>query len=138
MKALFNYTPLIGITVLGLSFLSLSAVFETNTSLGVDGTATESLAPEMIPVPAGTFRMGDNFGDGGPREKPSHLVTMSAFEIGKYELTFSEYDRFCTATKRELPRDERWGREVRCACRQEKSPGKGNFTTGFRLARTAS
>lgn len=26
--------------------------------------------------------------------------------------------------------------EVHCASRQEKSPGKGNFTTGFRLART--
>jgi sulfatase modifying factor 1 len=110
MKALFNYTPLIGITVLGLSFLSLSAVFETTISTGIEGKAGELLPPEMVAVPAGTFRMGDNFGDGGPNEKPSHMVTMSAFEIGKYELTFAEYDRFCTATSRELPRDERWGR----------------------------
>jgi formylglycine-generating enzyme required for sulfatase activity len=32
------------------------------------------------------------------------------FAVGRYEVTFQEYDRFARATGRELPRDEDWGR----------------------------
>ena len=71
------------------------------------------LAPTMIPIPAGIYRMGDGFGDGALSEKPAHLVSISAFSIGQYEVTFAEYDIFCTTTGRDLPRDERWGRDQR-------------------------
>ena len=44
-------------------------------------------------------------------EGPQHAVTFaSPFEIGKYPVTFAEYDHFCVKTGRELPHDETWGR----------------------------
>jgi len=50
--------------------------------------------PEMISVPAGTFTMGrldtgtnDDTTYGTIDELPRHAVTLSAYEIGKYELT---------------------------------------------------
>lgn len=33
--------------------------------------------------------------------------------MGKYEVTFKEFDEFCIATGRELPSDNKWGRENR-------------------------
>ena len=69
--------------------------------------------PEMVFVEGGTFDMGDTFGDGYSDEKPVHKVTLNSFYIGKYEVTFTEYDVFCNATGRELPGDCLWGRENR-------------------------
>ena len=54
--------------------------------------------------------MGDNE---YPEEKPVHNVILSAFELGRYEVTFAEYDLFCEATQREKPDDEKWGRGSR-------------------------
>ena len=34
---------------------------------------------ELVYVPAGAFKMGDNFGDGEPRERPVHLVELDAY-----------------------------------------------------------
>jgi len=42
---------------------------------------------QMAKIPAGQFMMGDVFDEGGEDEKPTHQVTLSAFEIGKYEVT---------------------------------------------------
>lgn len=33
--------------------------------------------------------------------------------MGKYEVTFGEYDRFAEVTNREKPNDEGWGRGLR-------------------------
>jgi formylglycine-generating enzyme required for sulfatase activity len=46
-------------------------------------------------------------------EDPQHEVRLSAFQIGKYEVTFDEYDEFCDATGRKRPSDMGWGRENR-------------------------
>lgn len=63
-------------------------------------TATESVAGaiEMVSVPAGTFTMGrrDDGDDGTygymyPDELPRHQVTLSAYQIGKYEVTNGQY-----------------------------------------------
>lgn len=62
----------------------------------------------MVHIPAGRFRMGVNNGDADRR--PVHDVYLDEFWIGKYEVTFSQYDRFCDATGRERPRDRGWGR----------------------------
>jgi formylglycine-generating enzyme required for sulfatase activity len=79
--------------------------------------------PELVTIPAGSFQMGAVHGGGDSDEKPVHLVTIPRpFAIGRYEVTFEEYDRFCTATGREKPKDGRrwfpfsnWGRERRPA-----------------------
>lgn len=46
---------------------------------------------EMVYVAAGTFEMGDPWDEGDSDEVPVHDVTLSAYEIGKYEVTNQEY-----------------------------------------------
>ncbi len=59
-------------------------------------------------------RMGDIQGGGYNDEKPVHEVVISkTFALGRYEVTFAEYDRFCQATGREKPTDQGWGRGKR-------------------------
>ena len=70
-----------------------------------------SLGPEMVWIPAGTFQMGSK--DGKDSEKPVHSVTVKSFAMGKYEVTFAEYDQFCEATGRSKPNDRGWGRDKR-------------------------
>jgi formylglycine-generating enzyme required for sulfatase activity len=48
--------------------------------------------PEMVVIPAGSFRMGDLNGGGGSDEKPVHRVTIPRpFAVGKYEVTQAEW-----------------------------------------------
>src|SRR5262249_18280775 len=70
-----------------------------------------SQGPEMVVIPAGTFQMGDN---GHDSERPVHTVQINRpFAMGRYEVTFEEYDRFASATGFELPDDTGWGRGQR-------------------------
>jgi formylglycine-generating enzyme required for sulfatase activity len=72
------------------------------------------LIPEhLVFVKGGTFEMGDVLGDQERDNETVHTVTLSDFMIGKYAVTFAEYDAFCKATGRELPDDEGWGRGQR-------------------------
>lgn len=67
--------------------------------------------PEMIALPAGHFRMGDLQGMGHENERPVHQVQISApFGIGRYEVTFDDFDRFCRSTGRLFLPDQGWGR----------------------------
>jgi formylglycine-generating enzyme required for sulfatase activity len=55
--------------------------------------------------------MGDIQGSGDADERPVHSVRISRpFAMGRYEVTFDEYDVFARATGREQPADEGWGR----------------------------
>jgi len=72
-----------------------------------------SQGPEMVWIPAGSFRMGDLQGGGRSNEKPIHRVSVDRFAMGRYEVTFAEYDRFAEATGRKKPSDEGWGRGSR-------------------------
>jgi serine/threonine-protein kinase len=68
--------------------------------------------PSMVVIPAGTFQMGSK--QGRSNEKPVHPVTIrKPFALGKYEVTFAEYDVFAKATSRKLPDSEGWGRGTR-------------------------
>jgi len=69
-------------------------------------------APEMVVLPAGSFVMGSPAGEAGRRdnEGPQRLVTIAGFAIGRYPVTFAEYDHFCDATRRKTPNDGGWGR----------------------------
>ncbi|MGE0642623.1 MAG: SUMF1/EgtB/PvdO family nonheme iron enzyme [Nitrospira sp.] len=68
------------------------------------------LEPEMQVLAAGSFRQGDIHGLGDSDERPAHEVRIRSFAIGKFEVTFEEYDRFAIATGRSLPGDQNWGR----------------------------
>jgi formylglycine-generating enzyme required for sulfatase activity len=51
---------------------------------------------EMVPVPGGTFMMGSPENEPGrePDEGPRHAVKVQSFWIGKFEVTWDEYDHF--------------------------------------------
>ena len=67
--------------------------------------------PEMVTIPAGSFRMGCVSGRGcNDKEKPVHSVRIESFELSKYEVTFKEYNAFTDATGRERADDEGWDR----------------------------
>jgi len=68
----------------------------------------------MVLVEKGSFTMGDTWGDGSSDEKPTHKVTFTYdFHIGKYEVTFDEYDAFCEATGKSSADYENWGKGSR-------------------------
>ena len=46
---------------------------------------------EFVRVPAGCFDMGDTFGDGETNELPVHKVCMSAYWIGRHEVTQAQW-----------------------------------------------
>ena len=71
-----------------------------------------SAGPELIVVPPGSFTMGSPRSEAGRRnlESPQHKVTInSPFALGKYEVTFEEFDRYAKATGRSRPNDRGWG-----------------------------
>ncbi len=70
---------------------------ETFRDRDVDGSECV-VCPEMVVIPAGSFRMGDLDGGGDSDEKPVHRVTIpNKFAVGKFEVTFSQWDA-CVAT----------------------------------------
>jgi formylglycine-generating enzyme required for sulfatase activity len=68
---------------------------------------------EFVRVKAGSYIMGDIYNTGLKYERPAHKVTLNSFYISRFEVTFDQYDAFCTATKRIKPSDEGWGRGSR-------------------------
>ena len=67
--------------------------------------------PQMVELSGGRFLMGVKTEP--EEERPLHQVALSPFSIGKYPVTFEEYDTFCEATGKEKPSDHGWGRERR-------------------------
>ncbi len=67
--------------------------------------------PLMINIPGGSFDMGQT---GVDNATPVHTVTVPAFAMGVYEVTFDEWDACVTATGcAYTPGDEGWGRGTR-------------------------
>ncbi len=112
----------IGYAILGLlTVATFSILFHVNKSDYPPTLAAKALfvqmgiwsVPEriMMTIRAGEFEMGDLSGGGNPDERPVHLVRFAtAFEMGKYEVTFDEYYLFAAATGRDKPADQGWGR----------------------------
>lgn len=65
-----------------------------------------------VPIPSGSFTMGSPDSEEGANddERPQRPVKVAAFEIGKYQTTFEEFDVFCNATGFREPYDEGRGR----------------------------
>ena len=69
--------------------------------------------PEMVVVPAGSYRMGSR--DGYSNEEPVHEVAIGApFAVGRYEVTFAEWDACARdggcPRGDDIAKDEGWGR----------------------------
>ena len=67
-----------------LYYVLAYATTEEGTFYGEQKSFETKWSKEMISVQGGTFQMGSN---DGYDEKPIHTVTLSSFEIGKYEVT---------------------------------------------------
>ena len=77
------------------------------TQLGFD-----LLSPQMVTITAGTYRMGD-FHEKSQFELPVHEVVLQKdFKLGKYEVTFDDYELFFKVTGYQggVISDEGWGR----------------------------
>ncbi|MBK9945869.1 MAG: SUMF1/EgtB/PvdO family nonheme iron enzyme [Nitrospira sp.] len=68
--------------------------------------------PEMVLISGGRYQQGDLRGLGSGGEQPVRQVAVKSFLIGKYEVTFQEYDRYVEMTGG-VPSDYLWGREKR-------------------------
>jgi formylglycine-generating enzyme required for sulfatase activity len=55
-------------------------------------TNSASVPAGMMLIPAGTFQMGDSFGEGEANELPVHTVTVSAYYMDKFEVTKGLWD----------------------------------------------
>ncbi|MBO6792851.1 MAG: SUMF1/EgtB/PvdO family nonheme iron enzyme [Balneolaceae bacterium] len=67
----------------------------------------------MIEIEGGEFLFGDFYELSNTDALPLHQVKVKSFLIGKYEVTFEQYDDFALKTGRELPNDGAYGREKR-------------------------
>lgn len=68
--------------------------------------------PEMVVIPAGAFLMGSPEKEAGRsnNEGPLREVTISAFAIGRYEVTFPEWDACVAAGSCSHEPEDAWGR----------------------------
>ena len=90
---------------------SISNATTSTTNQLQDKLKNNSLGPVMIKIPAGDFLMGDINNVGQSYEQPVHKVTIPhPFNIGKYPVTFNEYDAYSKATGKKLVSDYGWGR----------------------------
>ena len=72
--------------------------------------------PEMVVIPEGAFFMGSREAEPDSRddERPRHRVNVESFAIGKYEVTFDEWDACVDAGGcNHQPEDQGWGRSNR-------------------------
>ena len=91
--------PLVGVVVLvlGLIIWKLALTFSqnttplTNNNLVLTQLEIENYEPEMVEVVGGKFKMGSDDKNAGSDEKPVHTVTVSSFQIGKYEVTQAQW-----------------------------------------------
>lgn len=97
-----------------LLILLLSMLFAFSVSIQAEDKKDPVLhklpaVPAMVKIPKGSFTMGSAFGV--EDQLPVHEVEVPYnFAISKYEIAFSQYDRFAVETGRGLPDDNGWGR----------------------------
>jgi sulfatase modifying factor 1 len=91
---------------------AVTSTYATSATRRAETPASSSGDPYWVQIPGGTFMMGSPTSEAGRvgiNETP-HEVTINSFKMGRYEVTFEEYDAFCVATRRRKPDDDGWGR----------------------------
>lgn len=68
------------------------------------------LGPELSVLPAGVFLLGDGSGQGNYHERPPRRIEIPApFAIGRFEITFADWQLYARATGSPMPDNEGWG-----------------------------
>lgn len=90
-----------------LCLLPVSIFPQYSTTVTLDDIQSDY---EMVYVSGGTFLMGDLFFLANQESLPVHRVQVDDFYIGKYHVTFDQYDSFAKLKNLPLPDDRRFGR----------------------------
>jgi formylglycine-generating enzyme required for sulfatase activity len=104
LQEIYNNTPEIQIT---MTFKGDLIKLENSEDNSKDkNTSINKPDIEFVDIPAGTFMMGSPYSEKGRNEdEKQYEVTLSAFKMSKYCITFEQFDAFCEATGRKKP----WG-----------------------------
>lgn len=66
--------------------------------------------PELVVVPAGRFFLGDRSGRGNHNEHPPQQIEIKQpFAIGRYEISFADWQVYADASGTPMPDNEGWG-----------------------------
>ena len=65
----------------------------------------DKMYEDMVYVPGGYIMMGSKYQDD---ELPVHKIYVDGFYMDKYEVTVAEYQNFCRATRRVMPKQPYW------------------------------
>lgn len=71
-----------------------------NVGFRVVRRETQSQIPQeinLVPIPGGTFQMGDEIGGSGSDCRPVHTVTVSSFQVSEAEITNEQYCAYLNA-----------------------------------------
>jgi formylglycine-generating enzyme required for sulfatase activity len=98
-------------------FLVLATFLFFQSGCAIFKNTPEISKPDMVKVSGGSFLMGDIIDSTNTDALPVHKVKLDDFYIGKYEVTFAQYDAFANATGRELPVAGNYGRGNRAVVR---------------------
>jgi formylglycine-generating enzyme required for sulfatase activity len=84
------------------------------------------VCPVLLVLPEGQFVMGSNDNESTlPDEKPAHLVKIAkSFAVGKFELTFDQWDACTTDGACKKVDDEGWGRGSRPVIKVDHAAAK--------------
>lgn len=83
---------------------------------GNEGGMIHEGRPELVMIPPGCCRMGSPDSEAGHEDNEypvREVVIARAFALGRFPVTFAEWDGFAAATGAALPPDEGWGRGER-------------------------
>ncbi|MFM0042559.1 formylglycine-generating enzyme family protein [Paraburkholderia sediminicola] len=106
MRLSFTKGSILGAIPLAILVFCLPACSQTGQSPEVKALVKKSLA-DMVFVKGGTFKMGDFGPEVSPEKlpytsqdenKPVHQVTLDGFSIGKYKVTYADFDIYTVAT----------------------------------------
>lgn len=99
LQAIYNNTPDIQITK------SFNPFVDKEKDAVIKNSAANKPDIEFVDIPAGTFMMGSPVTEQERKDDEiQHEVTISAFKMGKYCISYEQYDAFCEATGRQAPR----------------------------------
>jgi len=104
LQEIYNNSPQIQITKTFESKIKTTENSENNTK--AKNSSINKPDIEFVTIPGGKFMMGSPVTEQGRnKDETQHKVTLSAFKMSKYCITFEQYDAFCEATGRTKP----WG-----------------------------
>ncbi len=88
-------------------------VFALNSGCVIFKKSPKLYQPEMVAIEGGSFVIGDFFENENSDALPRHEVYVEPFLLGKYEVTYEQYDQFILESEREYPEDGGHGRTNR-------------------------